>query len=103
MAEQENPTASNEGVTKESAENRGRRQTLTGIVVSDKMDKTVTVAVERTIMHRLYKRFVKRTAKFAAHDEKNECKIGDRVVIVSSRPLSKNKRWRVSEIVERAK
>ncbi len=76
---------------------------MTGIVVSDKMDKTVTVAVERTIMHRLYKRFVKRTAKFAAHDEKNECKIGDRVVITSSRPLSKNKRWRVSEIVERAK
>ncbi len=82
---------------------RPLRQTLTGIVVSDKMDKTVTVVVERTIMHRLYKRFVKRTAKFAAHDEQNECKVGDRVVIVSSRPLSKNKRWRVREIVERAK
>lgn len=80
-----------------------RRQVLTGIVVSDKMDKTVTVAVERTIMHRLYKRIVKRTSKFAAHDENNECKVGDRVVIVSSRPLSKRKRWRVSEIVERAK
>jgi small subunit ribosomal protein S17 len=79
------------------------RQVLTGIVVSDKMDKTVTVAVERTIMHRLYKRIVKRTSKFAAHDENNECKVGDRVVIVSSRPLSKRKRWRVSEIVERAK
>jgi small subunit ribosomal protein S17 len=87
----------------QAAPQREQRQTLTGIVVSDKMDKTVTVAVERTIMHRLYKRFVKRTAKFAAHDEKNECKIGDRVVITSSRPLSKNKRWRVSEIVERAK
>lgn len=95
MAEQENTT--------QEAPQREQRQTLTGIVVSDKMDKTVTVAVERTIMHRLYKRFVKRTAKFAAHDEKNECKIGDRVVITSSRPLSKNKRWRVSEIVERAK
>lgn len=94
MAEQENQAVNQE---------REQRQTLTGIVVSDKMDKTVTVAVERTIMHRLYKRFVKRTAKFAAHDENNECKVGDRVVIVSSRPLSKNKRWRVREIVERAK
>lgn len=101
MAEQQNQTA-NEGGTAAAAQ-REARQTLTGIVVSDKMDKTVTVAVERTIMHRLYKRFVKRTAKFAAHDEQNECKIGDRVVIVSSRPLSKNKRWRVSEIVEKAK
>lgn len=102
MAEQENQTATTESGT-QAAPQREQRQTLTGIVVSDKMDKTVTVAVERTIMHRLYKRFVKRTAKFAAHDEKNECKIGDRVVITSSRPLSKNKRWRVSEIVERAK
>ena len=101
MAEQQNQTA-NEGGTEPAAQ-REQRQTLTGVVVSDKMDKTVTVAVERTIMHRLYKRFVKRTAKFAAHDEQNECKIGDRVVIVSSRPLSKNKRWRVSEIVEKAK
>ncbi len=98
MAEQQNQSESGA-----PAPQREQRQTLTGIVVSDKMDKTVTVAVERTIMHRLYKRFVKRTAKFAAHDEKNECKIGDRVVITSSRPLSKNKRWRVSEIVERAK
>lgn len=102
MAEQEIQTEMSEGGT-QAAPQREQRQTLTGIVVSDKMDKTVTVAVERTIMHRLYKRFVKRTAKFAAHDEKNECKIGDRVVITSSRPLSKNKRWRVSEIVERAK
>ena len=100
MAEQ-NQAEMTEGA--QAAPQREQRQTLTGIVVSDKMDKTVTVAVERTIMHRLYKRFVKRTAKFAAHDEKNECKIGDRVVITSSRPLSKNKRWRVSEIVERAK
>jgi small subunit ribosomal protein S17 len=101
MAEQQNQTE-NEAGTQPQAQ-REQRQTLTGVVVSDKMDKTVTVAVERTIMHRLYKRFVKRTAKFAAHDEQNECKIGDRVVIVSSRPLSKNKRWRVSEIVEKAK
>jgi small subunit ribosomal protein S17 len=82
---------------------RGRRQVLTGTVVSDKMDKTVVVAVERTVMHRLYHRYVRRTAKFAAHDERNECQVGDRVVIVSSRPLSKRKRWRVREIVERAK
>ncbi len=81
----------------------GRRQVLTGTVVSDKMDKTVTVKVERTIMHRLYQRYVKRTKKFSAHDEANDCRIGDRVTIVSCRPLSKQKRWRVSEIVERAK
>ncbi len=82
---------------------RGRQQTLTGVVVSDKMDKTVTVKVERTIMHRLYQRYMKRSRKYAAHDETNDCRIGDRVTIVASRPLSKNKRWRVREIVERAK
>lgn len=82
---------------------RGRRQVLTGTVISDKMDKTVVVTVERTVMHRLYQRYVRRTAKFAAHDERNECRVGDRVVIVSARPLSKRKRWRVREIVERAK
>ncbi|MEM9556507.1 MAG: 30S ribosomal protein S17 [Acidobacteriota bacterium] len=87
----------------DSTETRGRRQVLTGTVVSDKQDKTVTVAVERTIMHRLYKRFMKRTKRFAAHDERNECRVGDRVTIVASRPLSKNKRWRVRDIVERAK
>lgn len=81
----------------------GRRQVLTGTVVSDKMDKTVTVKVERTVMHRLYQRYVKRAKKFAVHDETNQCRTGDRVVIVSCRPLSKQKRWRVSEIVERAK
>ncbi|MEM6794063.1 MAG: 30S ribosomal protein S17 [Acidobacteriota bacterium] len=85
------------------ASERGRQQVLAGIVVSDKQDKTVTVRVERTVMHPLYKRFVKKSKKFAAHDENNDCKEGDRVVIVSSRPLSKRKRWRVREIVERAK
>lgn len=83
--------------------NTSRGQVLIGTVVSDKMDKTVTVAVERTVMHRLYHRYVKRTSKFAAHDEGNECRVGDRVIIVSSRPLSKRKRWRVRKIVERAK
>lgn len=88
----------------ETTENsESRRQNLVGIVVSDKMDKTVTVAVERTFMHRLYQRYVKRTSKFAAHDESNECRIGDRVQIVATRPLSKRKRWQVREILERAK
>lgn len=88
----------NEGQTSE----RGSRQVLAGVVVSDKQDKTVTVRVERTVIHPLYKRFVKKSKKFAAHDENNECREGDRVVIVSSRPLSKRKRWRVREIVGRA-
>ena len=90
-------------MTEAANSERGRNQVLTGTVISDKMDKTVTVAVERIVEHRLYKRLVKRTAKFAAHDEKNDAKMGDRVVIVSSRPLSKRKRWRVREVVERAK
>ena len=84
-------------------EQESRRQALIGTVVSDKMDKTVTVTVERTYMHRLYQRYVKRTSKFTAHDEGNECRIGDRVHIVATRPLSKRKRWRVREILERAK
>lgn len=86
-----------------SKKQESRRQTLIGVVVSDKMDKTVTVAVERTFMHRLYRRYMKRTSKFAAHDEGNECRVGDRVHIVATRPLSKRKRWRVREILERAK
>lgn len=81
---------------------RGRRQVLTGTVVSDKQDKTVTVAVESTILHPLYHRIVKRTSKYAAHDENNECRQGDRVIITQSRPLSRRKRWRVREIVQRA-
>lgn len=86
----------------ETAKTRGRQQVLTGVVVSDKMDKTVIVAVQKTVVHRLYRRYMKRTAKFAAHDEKNACRTGDRVVIVSSRPLSKRKRWRVRSIVQHA-
>ncbi len=88
----------------EATENRrGRRQVLTGTVVSDKMDKTIVVKVERTVMHRLYQRYVKRTSKFTAHDESNECRTGDRVTITASRPLSKRKRWRLKEILGRAK
>ncbi|MEM7483382.1 MAG: 30S ribosomal protein S17 [Acidobacteriota bacterium] len=81
---------------------RGRQQSKVGIVVSDKMDKTVTVAVNKTTMHPLYLRYMKRTTRFAAHDEANECRIGDQVSIISTRPLSKSKRWRVKEILKRA-
>ncbi len=90
-------------MTDQTNKTRGRQHVLTGTVVSDKMDKTVTVEVERTVMHRLYQRYLRRRKKYAAHDEQNECRVGDRVVIVASRPLSKRKRWRVREIVERAK
>ncbi len=81
---------------------RGRRQVKVGRVVSEKMDKTVVVAVQTTSTHRLYHRSMKRTTKFYAHDEDNRCKVGDEVEIVSSRPLSKTKRWRVREILKRA-
>ena len=73
-----------------------------GIVVSDKMDKTVVVLVERLVKHRLYKKFIRRRAKYAAHDINNECSIGDKVMITESRPLSRTKRWRVSRIIEKA-
>jgi small subunit ribosomal protein S17 len=81
---------------------RGRRQVKVGRVVSSKMNKTVVVAVEETMTHRLYLRYMKKTKKFHAHDEENQCNVGDVVEIVSSRPLSKTKRWRVREIVKRA-
>jgi len=81
---------------------RGRQQVKVGRVVSNKMDKTVVVTVESTSTHRLYHRYMKRTSKFAAHDEQNQCKIGDEVEIVSSRPLSRTKRWRVRRIIKRA-
>nr|CAA79786.1 ribosomal protein S17 [Thermotoga maritima] len=77
------------------------RKRLTGIVVSDKMDKTVVVAVEKLVQHPLYKKYVKRTKKYHAHDERNECKIGDVVEIEETRPLSKAKRWRVVRIIQR--
>lgn len=81
---------------------RGFRRQIQGIVTSDKMDKTVTVLVERIIKHKLYKKYVKQHTKFAAHDENNLCKIGDKVIITESRPISKMKRYRVSKIVEKA-
>ena len=82
---------------------RNLRKTRTGIVTSDKMDKTITVAVERKVKHPIYGKFVKKTTKFHAHDEKGECAIGDVVKIMETRPLSKTKRWRLVEIVEKAK
>jgi small subunit ribosomal protein S17 len=82
---------------------RNLRKTRTGKVVSDKMDKTIVVAVVDNIKHPLYGKIVKRTYKLKAHDENNECKIGDRVRVMETRPLSKDKRWRLVEIIERAK
>lgn len=81
---------------------RARRQEKVGVVVGSKMDKTVVMAVEKTITHRLYHRYQKRTSKFYAHDEENRCKPGDKVRLVASRPLSRLKRWTVSEILESA-
>ncbi len=78
------------------------RQTMVGKVVSDKMDKTVVVSVGKTTVHRLYRRYLKRTSKYYAHDENNQCGVGDVVEIVASRPLSKLKRWRVQRVIERA-
>jgi len=82
---------------------RGYRKTRTGIVVSDKMDKTIVVAIKTKVRHPLYGKMVNRTRKFKAHDEKNECGIGDTVKIMETRPLSKDKRWRLVEIIEKAK
>ena len=82
---------------------RNLRKTRTGKVVSDKMDKTIVVAIQNNEMHPLYNKIVKRTYKLKAHDENNECKIGDTVKVMETRPLSKDKRWRLVEIIERAK
>ncbi|MBN1562120.1 30S ribosomal protein S17 [candidate division KSB1 bacterium] len=82
---------------------RGRRKVIQGVVSSDKMDKSRVVVVEHRVKHPLYKKFVKKTSKFMAHDEQNESHIGDVVRIMETRPLSKNKCWRLVEIVERAK
>ena len=84
-------------------EERSLRKTRIGVVVSNKMEKTITVANEKKIPHPLYKKYYKSTAKLTAHDEKNECKIGDKVKIMETRPLSLKKRWRLIEIVEKAK
>ena len=82
---------------------RNLRKTRVGKVVSDKMDKTIVVATEKLVAHPLYKKRIKMTKKYKAHDEENQCKIGDTVKIMETRPLSKDKRWRLVEILERAK
>ena len=92
-----------ENQTQATVDSAPNRTTKVGMVVSDKMDKTVVVAVKGTYVHPLYHRYVNRTKRFHAHDEGNECQVGDTVEIVSSRPLSRTKRWRVREIIERAK
>jgi len=81
---------------------RGSRSTRIGIVVSDKMDKTVVVRVDQVVKHKIYKKFIKRRVNCKAHDEANSCSIGDKVLIVETRPLSKDKRWRVREVLEKA-
>ena len=81
---------------------RGKRKTLTGVVASDKMDKTVVVMVNRLVLHPVYEKYIRKRTKVKAHDEKNECHIGDKVLLIETRPLSKEKRWRVKEILERA-
>lgn len=84
-----------------TAEDRGIRKTRVGTIVSDAMDKTVVVKVERLVPHPVYKKYTKRYTKFKAHDEKNDCRVGDRVEIVETRPLSRDKRWRVLRLIER--
>ncbi len=84
-------------------EKRNLRKERIGLVVSNKMDKSIVVSIERRVKHPIYGKFVKKTKKFIAHDENNECNVGDTVRIMETRPLSKNKNWRLVEIIERAK
>jgi small subunit ribosomal protein S17 len=90
-------------VTTETTQDRSRRKVREGLVVSDKMDKTVVVLVEDRVKHALYGKVLRRTSKLKAHDEQNDCGVGDRVQIMETRPLSATKRWRVVEILEKAK
>lgn len=82
--------------------NRGMKRQVTGTVVSNKMDRTVVVEVETLVKHKLYHKYIRRRARFMAHDEKNDCQIGDSVLITESRPLSRKKRWRVSDVIKKA-
>ena len=81
---------------------RGNRKTQVGVVVSDKMDKTVVVKIDRLVRHRVYNKYIKRSAKYMAHDNENSCKIGDRVLIVETRPISKDKCWKVRQIIDKS-
>ena len=87
----------------ETTKKPGLRKTRVGVVTSTKMDKTIVVAIEDNVRHPLYKKIVKRTVRLKAHDENNECRVGDRVTVMETRPLSKDKRWRLAAIVEKAK
>ena len=102
MSEKADMTESTES-TESTEESRGVRKTREGLVVSDKMDKTVVVAVENRVKHAVYSKVIRRTNKLKAHDEANQCGIGDRVLLMETRPLSATKRWRVVEVLERAK
>ena len=84
-------------------EQRGNKSTIKGVVVSNKMDKTVVVRAERLVKHAVFHKYIKRYEKYKAHDEQNRCQIGDKVLIIESRPLSKDKRWRMLEILEKAR
>jgi small subunit ribosomal protein S17 len=81
---------------------RGSRKTQIGVVVSDKMDKTVVVKIDRLVKHPVYNKYIKRAATYKAHDDSNSCKVGDRVLIVETRPISKDKRWKVRQIIEKS-
>ena len=94
---------SESNVTEETKAARGFRKTREGLVVSDKMDKTVVVAVEDRVKHALYGKVLRKTSRLKAHDEQNDCGIGDRVLIMETRPLSATKRWRLIEVLEKAK
>ena len=87
----------------ETAQNRGMRKTRIGVVVSNKMDKTIVVKLSTRVKHPLYSKYINKTTKIKAHDEKNECGIGDTVKVMETRPLSREKRWRLVEIIEKAK
>jgi small subunit ribosomal protein S17 len=91
----------NEETAAKSAEKGSNQRTKTGVVVSNKMEKTVVVAVENVVMHPMYQKYIRRTSKFLAHSETNNCNVGDRVVIEETRPLSKRKRWNVRQILEK--
>ena len=82
---------------------QGNKRTIKGVVISDKMDKTIVVKAERLVKHPVFHKYVRKHVKYKAHDEQNECKAGDTVMIVEARPMSKDKRWRILEIIERAK
>ena len=89
-------------MAQETSNNSSQGRSLQGVVISDKMDKSVTVQVERKVQHPLYKKYIRRSTKFHAHDEKNECREGDQVVIEQCKPMSKTKNWRLVEVVQRA-